>query len=238
MPHPVIGISASSEQARFGPWDVPTILQPRSYAEAIQRAGGLALLLPPDDAAAERPDGLLDRLDALLVAGGADMHPESYAAEPHPETRYADKRRDRFEIGLSRRALERDVPLLGVCRGMQVLNVALGGTLEQHLPDRVGDERHRPVPGEFTDHEVRLEPGSLAARAAGAERVTVKSHHHQGIRELAPELEASGFSDDGEVEAVELPDGRFALGVLWHPEEDPADRVVAALVTAADSGEP
>lgn len=235
MPRPVIGISAASEQARFGPWDVPAILQPRSYADAVQRAGGLALLLPPDEAASEHPNEVLDHVDALLVAGGVDVHPDNYGAEPHPETRYADRHRDRFEIRLSRRAVERGLPLLGVCRGMEVLNVALGGTLEQHLPDRVGDERHRPVPGEFTEHDVRLEPDSLAARAVGAERLTVKSHHHQGIAELAEALEASGFSDDdGEIEALELPDHRFALGVLWHPEEDPADRVISALVNAAD----
>jgi len=238
MPRPVIGISTASEQARFGPWDAPAVLLPRSYAEAVQAANGLALLLPPDEVAAEQPDELLARLDALIVAGGVDVHPENYSAEPHPETRYADSRRDRFEIELSRRALGRGLPLLGVCRGMHVLNVALGGTLEQHLPDRVGDERHRPVPGEFAEHDVRLEPGSLAACAAGAEQLTVKSHHHQGVADLGQGLQASGFSDDdGEIEAVEVPDQRFVLGVLWHPEEDEADQVIPALVNAANSAE-
>lgn len=233
MARPVIGISAASEQARFGPWDVPATLQPRSYAEAVQAADGLALLLPPDEHVTQQPDEVLDRLDALIVAGGADIHPHSYSSEVHPETRYADQRRDRFEIELARRALERGQPVLGICRGMQIINIALGGTLEQHLPDRVGDERHRPVPGEFTEHEVRLEPGSLAARAAGTERLTVKSHHHQGIGELAERLDASGCSDDGEIEALELPDHRFALGVLWHPEEDPGDRVIPTLISAS-----
>ena len=234
MPRPLIGICAASEQARFGPWDVPAVLLPRTYAEAVQTAGGLALLLPPDELAADSPDDVLDRIDALVIAGGADVHPENYSAETHPETRYADPGRDRFEISLARRALEREMPVLGICRGMQVLNVALGGTLEQHLPERVGDERHRPVPGEFAEHDVRLEPGSLAAKAAGREHLTVKSHHHQGVGEVADPLNATGWSDDdGEVEALEEPDRPFVLGVLWHPEEDPQDRVIPTLIGTA-----
>ena len=212
-------------------------MTPRPYATAVQAAGALALLLPPDDAAAQSPDALLDRIDALLLAGGADIDPASYGAKPHPETKGTWPERDRFELGLAHRALERDMPVLGICRGMELLNVALGGTLVQHLPDVLGTNDHRKVPGAFGDHEVRLEPGSLAARAVGAERATVKSHHHQGLDELGDGLRASGWSVPDElVEAVELPDRRFTLGVLWHAEQDERSQVIAALVEAARVG--
>ena len=212
-------------------------MTPRPYATAVQAAGALALLLPPDDAAAKSPDALLDRIDALLLAGGADIDPASYGAKPHPETKGTWPERDRFELALAHRALERDMPVLGICRGMELLNVALGGTLVQHLPDVLGTNDHRKVPGAFGDHEVRLEPGSLAARAVGAERATVKSHHHQGLDELGDGLRASGWSVPDElVEAVELPDRRFTLGVLWHAEQDERSKVIAALVEAASVG--
>ena len=212
-------------------------MTPRPYVTAVQAAGALALLLPPDDAAAQSPDALLDRIDALLLAGGADIDPASYGAKPHPETKGTWPERDRFELALAHRALERDMPVLGICRGMQLLNVALGGTLVQHLPDVLGTNDHRKVPGAFGDHEVRLEPGSLAARAVGAERATVKSHHHQGLDELGDGLRASGWSvPDDLVEAVELPDRRFTLGVLWHAEQDERSKVIAALVEAARVG--
>ena len=212
-------------------------MTPRPYATAVQAAGALALVLPPDDAAAQSPDALLDRIDALLLAGGADIDPASYGAKPHPETKGTWPERDRFELALAHRALERDMPVLGICRGMELLNVALGGTLVQHLPDVLGTNDHRKVPGAFGDHEVRLEPGSLAARAVGAERATVKSHHHQGLDELGDGLRASGWSVPDElVEAVELPELRFTLGVLWHAEQDERSKVIAALVEAASVG--
>jgi putative glutamine amidotransferase len=227
---PAIGICAAVELARWGAWRVEADLSPRSYGHAVQDAGGLALVLPPDDSVAESPDTILDLLDALVLAGGSDVDPGTYGARPHPETRGSRPERDRFELALAHRALERDLPLLGICRGMQMLNVATGGTLEQHLDEA----RHRHTPGAFADHEVTLEPGSLAARAAGAQRLVVKSHHHQGVAELGEGLAVSGRSlPDGLVEAVEVPNLRFALGVLWHPEEDERSRVVTALVEQA-----
>jgi putative glutamine amidotransferase len=169
----------------------------------------------------------------LVLAGGSDLDPASYGAERDPRTGHSWPERDRFELALVREALERRLPLLGLCRGMQVLNVARGGTLVQHLPDVLGDDRHLAAPGTWAEHEVRLEPGSLAERAAGAERISVQTHHHQGIAELGEGLVATGWSEpEGVVEAIELPGHEFALGVLWHPEQgDPA--VIGALVEAA-----
>ena len=234
MGSPTVGICAALERARWGVWEQTVALAPRAYATAVQRAGGTAVLLPPDAAAEAEPDRMLDLLDALILAGGSDVDPASYGAEPHPETRGTWPERDSFELALARGAIERDMPLLGVCRGMQILNVARGGTLNQHVPELVGHERHREVPGTFGDHEVMLEPGSLAAAAAGGERVGVKSHHHQGVDEVGEGLLVSGHAIDDElVEAIELPERRFALGVIWHPEEDVDDRVIGALVAAA-----
>jgi putative glutamine amidotransferase len=234
MSRPVIGICAALERAKWGPWDETVAMMPLGYIDAVQAAGGLAMLLPPDDAVAEDPDDLLDRLDGLILAGGADVDPASYGARPHPAVTRTVPERDRFELALAHRALERDLPLLGICRGLQMLNVARGGTLLQHVPDVVGHEEHRHTLGQFADHDVELEAGSLAARAAGAERLAVKSHHHQGIEELGEGLEVSGWSvPDRLAEAVEDPDRRFVLGVLWHPEEDESSRLIAALVDEA-----
>jgi putative glutamine amidotransferase len=231
-----IGICAALERARWGPWEDTVTMLPRSYATAVQAAGGLAFLLPPDEVLTEAPDPLLDRLDALILAGGSDVDPATYGAAPHPETSGAWPERDGFELALARRALERDLPLLGVCRGMQIVNVALGGTLVQHLPDALGSPEHRHTPGAFADHEVRLEPGSLVAGAVGRQRLIVKSHHHQGVGELGEGLVASGWSvSDDLVEAIELPGRRFALCVLWHPEEDDRSGVIASLVEATRS---
>jgi putative glutamine amidotransferase len=236
---PIIGICAAVERVRWGPWDDFVTMTPRSYVRAVQAAGGLAVLLPPDDAAAEDPDVLLDRLDALLLAGGTDVDPAAYGARPHPELGSTVPERDRFELALAHRALERELPLLAICRGMQMLNVACGGTLVQHVPEVVGHEEHRHTPGQFADHEVELETGSLVARAAGADRLAVKSHHHQGVDELGESLVASGWADgDGLVEAIEDPGRRFVLGVLWHPEEDESSRLIAALVEKARAAYP
>jgi putative glutamine amidotransferase len=231
----VIGICAAVERVSWGVWDgYEVTLAPRRYVSAVQRAGGLAIVLPPDEAAVGEPDLLLDRVDALILAGGADIDPASYGAEPHPETLGTWPDRDRFELALTRRALERDMPVLGICRGMQLLNVALGGTLDQHLPESIGSGAHRSVDGTFGDHRVRLQEGTLACRAAGEEEIAVRSHHHQGVERLGEGLVVSGWSLDDELaEAIELPGKRFALGVIWHPEEDDASTVIGAVVEAA-----
>jgi putative glutamine amidotransferase len=240
MTAPAIGICAAIERVSWGVWnEYEVTLVPRSYVGAVQAAGGLGIVLPPDPAAVADPDLLLDRVDALILAGGADIDPASYGAEPHPETRGTWPDRDRFELALAQRALEREMPLLGICRGMQLLNVALGGTLDQHLPESVGNEVHRALGGTFGEHQVRLAPDSLACAAAGMESFVVRSHHHQGVQQVGEGLRVSGWSvEDDLVEAIELPDRRFALGVVWHPEEDPDSRVIAALVDAARGAVP
>jgi putative glutamine amidotransferase len=228
---PVIGICAAIERAAWAAWEVESNLIPRSYTRAVADAGAQAVILPPDDAVAQAPDQALDLIDALLLAGGSDVDPSAYGARPHPEVHRTRPERDRFELALTHRAIERGLPVLGICRGMELLNVALGGTLDQHL-DRL--DLHRERPGAFCDHGVRLEPGSLAARAVGAETTSVRSHHHQGVAELGEALVATGWSQpDGLVEAIELPGPAFALGILWHPEEDEHSRVVGALVEEA-----
>jgi putative glutamine amidotransferase len=232
---PVVGICAAVERVSWGVWDgYEVTLAPRGYVQAVQRAGGIAIVLPPDEAAVAEPDLLLDRVDALMLAGGADIDPASYGAETHAETRGTRPERDAFELALARRALERDMPVLGICRGMQLLNVALGGTLVQHLPEAIGAETHRTVAGTFSEHHVRLDPESLACAAAGLEGFVVWSHHHQGVDQLGEGLRVTGWSDEDDLpEAIELPGKHFALGVIWHPEEDDNSQVIAALVNAA-----
>ena len=230
---PTIGVTAATEDISYGVWsDVPAVVSPASYARAVQRAGGRPVLLLPDPEDAEDPDGVLGMIDALIVTGGAgDIDPALYGQEPHPETGPVQEERDAYELALVRAAIERRMPVLGICRGMQILNVAYGGGIEQHLPDVVGHEDHRHTPGTFADHEVDLETGSLAAMAAGSERTPVKSHHHQGVREIGDGLVVTGRSEDDAVEAIEDPSCPFVLGVLWHPEEDEKSRLIKALVS-------
>jgi putative glutamine amidotransferase len=233
---PVIGLCTALEHARWSVWDQEAMLLPRSYIDAVQRAGGLALMLPPDPRAIDEPDDWLDRIDGLILAGGADIDPAAYGAEPEPETLGTVPERDTFEIALARRALERDLPFLGICRGMQVMNVARGGTLIQHLPDDVGHEDHRRALGTFenADHDVRLADGSLAARLTGEKIHATKSHHHQGVRDVGDGLDVTGWATvDDLPEVLEDPTRRFALGVQWHPEADDASPLIAALVEEA-----
>lgn len=236
MSRPVIAICTPLERARWGAWDLPACVLPRSYVDAVHRAGAMALLLAPDPALVSDPDEALDRIDALMLAGGADIDPGAYGARAHPATLGTVPERDVFEIALTRRALQRDMPLLAICRGMQLMNVALGGTLHQHLPGLLGHERHRRVLGSFegADHDVRLVPGSLAARAAGEEHHATKSHHHQGIDRLGDGLRITGWAEiDDLPEAIELEGNRFALGVQWHPEADDRSRLIGALAEEA-----
>ena len=233
---PVVGIAAALENANYGVWEGPCALLQISYIQAIQRAGAIAMMIPPDPALTENPDEVLDRIDALVLAGGHDMDPAQYGQDQHPETVGLVPARDEFELALIRRAIERDMPALGICRGMQVLNVALGGTLLQHLPDVVGTNTHRRNRGTFdgNEHDVTLEPGSLAHRAAGSELTMTKSHHHQAIDALGEGLVITGRSaTDDLAEAIELPDSTFVLGVQWHPEADVASQVIGALVEEA-----
>jgi putative glutamine amidotransferase len=213
---PVIGICAAVERARWTYWDEEAAVISMNYVRQVQRAGGIAVVLPPDSEPAE----LLPRLDGVLLTGGADVGDV-------PE-------RDAFELALAQAALEADVPVLGVCRGMQVMNVARGGTLIEHLPDAVGHEDHRLVPGSFGDHDVRLREGSLAQRVARQEVHPTKSHHHQGVDRVGDGFEITGWATvDDLPEAMEDPSKRFALGVQWHPEADDGSPVIAALVEAA-----
>jgi len=233
---PVIGICAALERAQWSVWDQRAALVPFGYATAVQRAGGLALGLLPDEYSADEPGEVLDLLDGLMLAGGADIDPASYGEAAHPKTHDTVPERDAFEIALTTAAIEADLPVLGICRGMQLINIALGGTLIQHLPDLVGHEDHRRVPGSFdgAEHDVMLVEGSLAASAAGELAHVTKSHHHQGVDRLGEGLVVSGISDLDELpEAIELPGRRFVLGVQWHPEADPESPVVGALVQAA-----
>ncbi len=231
---PNIGITAATESVSYGVWEgIPAVISPARYVQAVQRAGGRAVLLPPDREDAEDPGGILELLDALVVTGGAgDLDPALYGDERHPETGPVQEERDAYELALVRGALKREMPILGICRGMQILNVAYGGTIEQHLPDVLGHEEHRHTPGTFADHEVRLEPDSLASRAAGAQRTPVKSHHHQGIKSVGGGLAVTGWAvGDDAVEALEDPSCPFVLGVLWHPEEDENSQLIKALVS-------
>jgi putative glutamine amidotransferase len=226
-----IGICAVRERARWAFWDQTAHLVADTYVAAIQAAGAHALLLPVE---ARAPEALLDRVDGLMVIGGADLDPEVYGQErsEHTETTYRE--RDEFELALTREALRRGLPFLGICRGMQLLNVALGGTLNQHLVDAAGANPHRRVVGTFagTEHEIELESGSLAERALGEPVHEARCHHHQAIDELGEGLIVSGRARDGVAEAIELADG-WVLGVQWHPEAGDKRELFEAFCRAA-----
>jgi putative glutamine amidotransferase len=228
MVRPLIGITCYVERARWGVWDATAALVPHAYVAQVQDAGALAVLLPPRTSEAL---DVLDRLDGLVIAGGADVDPGRYGEETHPETLGLRPDRDAGEFALLDEALRRDVPVLGICRGMQIMAVHAGGRLIQHLPDEVGHQGHRPAPGEYGAHGARFAAGSLVASLLG-ETAAVNSYHHQGVAD-AGKLTVSGWADDGSIEAVEDPSRRFALGVQWHPEATDDNRLFAALAEAA-----
>jgi putative glutamine amidotransferase len=226
---PVIGITSYAEEVAWGAWVEAAALVPISYVHAIERAGGRPLIVPPSD---ESIDETLAVLDGIVFSGGSDLDPAHYGADPHPETDEAREVRDRAELALLSAALERDMPVLAVCRGSQVLNVARGGDLVQHLPETVGHEGHRHAPGDWSDHDVQLEPESRVGGLLG-DRAPVKSHHHQGYGKIGEGLRETGWADDGTVEALEDPSKRFTVGVLWHPEEGEDMALFQALVQEA-----
>ena len=208
---PVIGLSCYLEPARWGAWELPAALIPQWYTDLFQAAGATVVLLPPG----QGPDAL-DRLDGLAMAGGADIDATRYGAEPHATADVPRTTRDASELSLYLRARERDLPVLGICRGLQVMAVAHGGTLTQNLPD-VSDLVHRERPGQFVEHEALFMPGTLAAEVYGTDPVIVNSSHHQAV-ESPGTLLVSGLAPDGTIEACEDPDSAFCLGVQWHPE--------------------
>jgi putative glutamine amidotransferase len=232
---PTIGITCTVADIHSGGWDEHAAFSPMTYVRAVQRAGARAVLLVADAADANDPRELLSRLDGVIVSGGSsDVAPSCYGQDRHPATAAEEPGRDAFETALVRGGKELGVPVLGICRGMQLLNVAYGGTLHQHLPDVLGHDDHRALPAGYSRHEVRVDGRSLAMVATGAEVEEVLSHHHQGIDRLGDGLTVTGRSGiDDLVEAVEDTDARFLLGVQWHPEADERSRVVSALVEAA-----
>jgi gamma-glutamyl-gamma-aminobutyrate hydrolase PuuD len=227
MSRPRIGISSYVEDATWGHWSQLAALVP--YVRAVESAGGRALMLPP---ITDGADETLDAIDGLILSGGGDLDPTLYGEEPHPATGGVRPERDVAEVRLLEAALERDMPVLAVCRGSQILNVIRGGDLVQHLPDVVGDERHKETPGEFVDHDVTLDSESRIGSLLG-DRAPVKSHHHQGFGAIGADLNAVGWAEDGTTEALEDPGKRFAVGVLWHPEEGEDFKLFSALVEEA-----
>jgi len=225
---PVVGITTYLTHAHWGAWDLEAALLPFSYVQSVTRAGGAPLLVPPGASV----DETLDAVDGLIFSGGSDLDPTLYGEEPHAETSGVVRERDDFELMLMRAALERDVPVLAICRGSQVLNVALGGGLEQHVPDRVQSHVHKETTGVFSEHGVEVKDGTRLASILG-DGSDVKSHHHQGYGELGTGLVESAHAPDGTVEALEDPTRRFAVGVLWHPEEGEDLALFEALVCAA-----
>jgi putative glutamine amidotransferase len=227
---PVVGITTYLTRAAWGAWDLDAALVPAAYVRAVERAGGVPVLIPPSGDV----DETLDRVDGVVFSGGSDLDPELYGEEAHAETVGVVRERDDFELRLMRAALARDLPVLAICRGSQVLNVALGGSLEQHVPDRVHTDVHKQTPGVFADHDVAVRAETRLASILG-ERHDVKSHHHQGFDRIGEGLVESARAPDGTLEALEDPSRRFTLGVLWHPEEGEDMALFEALVAEAGS---
>jgi putative glutamine amidotransferase len=229
---PVIGISAYREQAKWGKWEAEAVVLPQRYPERVAQAGGIPVLLPAVPGIA----AVIGRLDGLVLSGGGDLDPAVYGAQRHPETASVRPHRDAAEAALLSAALHRGLPVLGICRGMQVINVIMGGSLHQHLPDVVGHHGHAPAPGSYGSHPVRVAAGSELARILGRTQVDgVPTHHHQAVERLGDGLTAVAWSDDGLIEAVELaaPGCPFTVAVQWHPEAGDDLSLFHALVAAA-----
>jgi putative glutamine amidotransferase len=230
---PVLGLTTYLEQAQTGIWDVRAGFLPHIYLEGVSLAGGIAMLLPPQPVTDQIADEVLDRLDGLIITGGKDVDPARYGQAPHPLTDEPRRDRDAWEFALLAGALKRGMPVLGICRGAQVLNVAMGGTLHQHLPDVVGHSGHQPGNAVFSTSRVHIVPGTRLAALIG-EYSDEQCYHHQAIAELGEGLIVSARDEDGVIEAVEMPSDTFVLAVQWHPEERLNDlRVFAAVVDAA-----
>ena len=235
MELPVIGVTAYSARAAWGAWDAEAVLLPRPYVEAVARAGAAPVVLPPLPAVIA---AALPRLDALVVAGGPDVEPVRYGEEPGEHTQPPNRDRDESELLLLAAAIDAGMPVLGICRGMQLLNVLRGGTLQQHLPDVVGSNLHAPELGAYASHPVSVKAGTKLAHVLGRTEIDgVPTYHHQGVDVLGTGLQASAWAPDGTLEALEDPDLPFCLGVQWHPEagDDPAlfDALAAAARAAS-----
>jgi putative glutamine amidotransferase len=229
----VIGICAYAERASWTIWtDTPAVLLPARYVDAVGAAGGTPVLLPSVAHEAEVAADLLTRLDGLVLSGGGDLDPALYGAGRHPRTNGIRPDRDSSEAALARAALAAGLPLLGICRGMQLLTAVTGGTLVQHLPEVVGHDGHAPARATYGTHPVRLVPGTRLHKALGDE-ADVRSYHHQGIASVGEGWEVAAHAPDGTVEAIEARDHPFAVGVLWHPEVGTDPGVLAMLVDAS-----
>ncbi len=229
---PLIGLSTYREQARWGVWDQPADLLPSQYAVSVESAGGAPVLLPPQDVAGAQH--VVARLDGLVISGGADVDPAAYGEQPHPQTLSWREDRDAWELALLDAADARGLPVLGICRGMQVMAVHAGGRLEQHLPDVVGHDEHSPGLDAFGVVDVVAREGSRLATLVG-ESETVGCHHHQAVR-THPGFEPAAYAADGTLEAMERPGDRFVLAVQWHPETRADAGLFRGLVAAASKG--
>ena len=230
MAAPVIGLTTYREHAAWGVWQQPADLLPTQYADAVRATGGIPLLLPPVSGPGAA-DEVVARLDGLVISGGADVDPSRYGAEPHERTAGWRPDRDEWESNLLAGAEARGLPVLGVCRGMQVMAVHAGGTLDQHTPDLVGHEEHSPGGDVYGTVTVATEPGTRVAGLLG-EGLSVSCHHHQSVA-THPGFVPSAYAGDGTLEAMEAPGDRFYVAVQWHPETAADVGLLAGLVRAA-----